>query len=99
MLKQRTKDLARRFGVEISYYRPFTARVVARLNASGIPLVIDVGACRGEFATELRQRGYHGDIASFEPVAEAFARNLPKTFGNIRCWRFQRMNHDGDRWT
>lgn len=34
--------------------------------------MIDVGACLGQFATELRRRGYKGDIASFEPVEEAF---------------------------
>jgi FkbM family methyltransferase len=90
MLKQRTKDLARRFGVEISHYRPFTARVVARLNAAGIPLVIDVGACRGEFAAELRQRGYHGDIVSFEPVAEAFEGLAAAADGDQR-WTCHRL--------
>ena len=72
MLKQRTKDLARRFGVEIAHYRPLAARVVARLNDAGVALVIDVGASRGEYAVKLRRHGYCGDIVSFEPVQEAF---------------------------
>ncbi len=71
MLVQRTKEVARRLGLDISRYRPLAARVVARLN-EGVPLVIDVGASRGQYATELRRYGYRGDIVSFEPVEEAF---------------------------
>ncbi len=37
-----------------------------------IGLVIDVGAYRGEFASELRASGYDGSILSFEPVPSSF---------------------------
>src|SRR3954447_16315683 len=72
MLVRRTKDLAHRMGLEISHYRPFAARIAARLE--GVPVVIDVGANRGQYATELRRHGYRGEIVSFEPLEEAFAQ-------------------------
>jgi FkbM family methyltransferase len=72
MLEQRMKELARRLGIEISRYRPLAARLASRLSEAELSLVIDVGASRGQYATELRQHGYRGDIVSFEPVEEAF---------------------------
>jgi FkbM family methyltransferase len=69
-VKQSVKNLTRRFGLEVSHYRPFTARVVSRLE--GVPLVLDVGASRGQYALDLREHGYRGDIVSFEPVTAAF---------------------------
>jgi FkbM family methyltransferase len=70
MFARQTKELAHRLGVEISRYRPLAARVVTRLD--GVPVVIDVGANRGQYATELRRRGYRGEIVSFEPLEAAF---------------------------
>lgn len=70
MFAQQTKELAHRLGFEISRYRPFAARIAARLE--GVPVVIDVGANRGQYATELREHGYGGEIVSFEPVEAAF---------------------------
>lgn len=84
MLAQRTKNLAHRLGVEISHYRPFAARVVARLNEGAVPLVVDVGACLGQFALELRKHGYAGDIVSFEPVQQAFAGLTAAAAGDDR---------------
>jgi FkbM family methyltransferase len=90
MLKQRTKELARRFGVEISHYRPLAARVVARLNSAEVPLVIDVGASRGEYAAKLRRHGYRGDIVSFEPVDEAFQELVSVAAGDTG-WTCHRL--------
>jgi FkbM family methyltransferase len=72
MLARQTKQLAHRMGFEISRYQPLAARVVARL--ADVPVVVDVGANRGQYATELRQQGYRGEIVSFEPLEEAFAQ-------------------------
>jgi len=47
--------------------------VAAILDMYGINCVLDVGANRGQFGGLLRDAGYRGHIASFEPVPEAFA--------------------------
>jgi FkbM family methyltransferase len=90
VLAQRTKELARRLGVEISRYRPFAARVVARLTDGDVPVVIDVGANRGQYASELRRHGYRGEIVSFEPVQEAFDQLTSAAAGDAG-WTCQRL--------
>jgi FkbM family methyltransferase len=47
--------------------------VAAILDMYDINCVLDVGANRGQFGVLLRDAGYGGHIASFEPVTEAFA--------------------------
>jgi len=47
--------------------------VASILDMYGVNCVLDVGANRGQFALELRDAGYRGHVASFEPVPEAFA--------------------------
>jgi FkbM family methyltransferase len=88
MLARQTKELAHRLGFEISRFRPFAARVVARLE--GVPVVIDVGANRGQYATELRAHGYHGEIVSFEPVEEAFEQLAAEAAGDAG-WTCHRL--------
>lgn len=88
MLVRQTKELARRLGLEISRYRPLAARVVARLE--GVPVVVDVGANRGQYATELRRYGYRGEIVSFEPVEEAFEQ-LAKAAADDPNWTCHRL--------
>src|SRR5262249_22632668 len=77
-----------RMGFEISRHRPLAARVVARLE--GVAVAVDVGANRGQYATELRQHGYRGEIVSFEPLAEAFAQLAAAPAGDVH-WTCHRI--------
>lgn len=64
------KLLARR-GFEVR--RHPAARRQRLFAAHGVDLVLDVGAARGGFGTQLRDFGYAGRIVSFEPLGSAHA--------------------------
>lgn len=50
-----------------------------------IDCVLDVGAARGQFASNLRQIGFAGPIISFEPVPEAYAE-MEKALATDKLW-------------
>jgi FkbM family methyltransferase len=43
------------------------------LDRLGITVALDVGANVGQYALELREHGFHGEIISFEPLSSAFS--------------------------
>jgi FkbM family methyltransferase len=54
--------------------RRFVARKrIEVIRATGVNVVLDVGAGIGQFASWLRGEGYRAHIISFEPVAKAFS--------------------------
>lgn len=61
----------------------FLKRLLAQLE---IDCVLDVGANRGQFASELRRIGYSGYIVSFEPVRSVFEQ-LQKAFEHDTKWK------------
>lgn len=62
----------RRRGWDVVHYGGGLARVQQEALASqGIDVVVDVGANEGQYAQEMRLRGYRGDILSIEPGSAA----------------------------
>lgn len=67
----------RRAGLHVERFPPrndpFTlvSRIISDL---GVEFVIDVGANRGQWASQLRRYGYHGRILSLEPDGRAYAQ-------------------------
>jgi FkbM family methyltransferase len=75
--KNAAKRLLNSFGVEIRGHNPMsspTLQLVATFERFGIDLVLDVGANRGQFGTQIRRAGYKGKIVSFEPLSQAAIR-------------------------
>ncbi|MGH3001566.1 MAG: FkbM family methyltransferase [Gaiellaceae bacterium] len=54
-------------------WRPPKRRLGRFLGANAIETVLDVGANRGQFGSELRSAGFRGRIISFEPLGRPFA--------------------------
>jgi FkbM family methyltransferase len=77
MVRNITKKFLRKLGYVVSRYdfRNDFSEVRKRfLDSFGINLVFDIGANQGQFAKQLRTKGYKGRIVSFEPLSEAFGR-------------------------
>jgi FkbM family methyltransferase len=60
------------------------------LRSLAVNCVLDVGANRGQFATDLRAVGYRGEIISFEPVWSEY-RFLQRSFCRDRQWSGQQV--------
>ena len=79
----------RRLGLDVHRYladRDVDARRVRYLSDRNVRAVIDGGANVGQWAMDLRSRGYRGLILSFEPVANAFGALRSASAGDTR-WR------------
>ncbi len=87
------KRLAALFGYELiklSKQPSSEAHLLNLVHHLGIDLVLDVGANEGQFGRRLRDRGYRGQIHSFEPVGETFER-LRQASGQDPNWHVHRM--------
>jgi FkbM family methyltransferase len=62
----------------------------SRILESRIDLCIDIGANEGQFASEMRQYGFKGEIHSFEPQPDVFQRLEMVTRGDSK-WNCSRM--------
>lgn len=65
-------------------------RLKTLLEKYQIDIVLDVGANRGQFASELRRIGYKGKIISFEPISSAF-EVLQETARNDLHWDIHKL--------
>ena len=59
------------------------------IDDRAVTLVVDVGANDGTFAMDLRGGGYAGRIASFEPLARAYAELAARSMKDDRWETFQ----------
>jgi FkbM family methyltransferase len=55
------------------------------LRSRNVPLVLDIGANTGQFASYLRSEGYSGEIISFEPVPTVY-RQLTEVMSHDKGW-------------
>ena len=82
--KKTVRAILKKFGLELHWIRPAppsalpeaAMQIVTSLRKFEIDLVLDVGANKGQFASEIRQCGYAGNIVSFEPLSEAHGKLL-----------------------
>lgn len=79
-------DEERYLRLERDLHRYLVPEHVARLcRRYRVDCVLDVGANRGQYGEQLRAAGYRGEIVSFEPVADTFAK-LRKTAERDGSW-------------
>lgn len=74
-------------------------QVVSSLRKFEIDLVLDVGANKGQFASEIRHCGYAGRIVSFEPLSQAHGQLLQFSAGDSMWEAYPRCalgDHNGD---
>ena len=77
-------------------FRYLDPDVVLLLDRFRVDLVIDVGAHRGQYASELMRAGYRGRILSFEPQCDAHAELLRAASAEPR-WSVGERCAIGDR--
>ena len=67
------KRLLRKIGYDINRYPSFPLRSrIQLINKLNIDTILDIGANIGQYAQEMRNLGYDGQIISFEPVNQAY---------------------------
>ena len=69
LLKRLIQAVLRIFNLRLQFIRDYSTS--STLDSLNISLVIDVGANTGQFALEIREKGYQGEIVSFEPLVDA----------------------------
>lgn len=91
----------RKFGLDIHRYSPsaYSSPLNRSLQRFNIDLILDVGANKGQFASEIRRCGYAGNIVSFEPLSDAHERLMQASRDDGKWEVFPRCalgDHDGE---
>jgi FkbM family methyltransferase len=81
------RDLANPLAVELAAHRLLLRAV---LESRGVNCVIDVGAHRGGYGSQLREAGYRGEIVSIEPIAASFEALSARAKGDP-SWHVRRL--------
>jgi FkbM family methyltransferase len=99
MFRRSIKTILRRFGYDIVKYSPANSPRVRRrslLDSLRVTVVLDVGANVGQFGSELREDGYRGRIASFEPLHAAFRTLAARADEQWECFEIAIGANDGE---
>jgi FkbM family methyltransferase len=93
------RNIAKLFGILIIRDTPFNTlekqlSIVFKLLK--IDVVFDIGANEGQFAREIRQHGYRGNIISFEPLTSA-RKSLLSFASRDLDWQVHKQSVIGDR--
>jgi FkbM family methyltransferase len=100
--KELVKSGFRKIGLEIHRYLPSSslpAQLVSSFHKFDVDLVLDVGANKGQFASEIRECGYTGRIVSFEPLSSAHGLLLQSIAGDSMWDAYPRCaigDHNGE---
>jgi FkbM family methyltransferase len=84
-LKEAIRQMLRKLGLDVHRYIPAIptiSPIVTSIHKFEIDLIFDVGANKGQFASEMRQYGYEGKIVSFEPLSKAYEELLLSSSGD-----------------
>lgn len=87
------------FGLDLHRHRPQITlynNIIKSLNHFKIDTILDIGANIGQFAISLRQAGYQGQIISFEPLSDAYAKLYEQAAIDPR-WKIHPRCALGDR--
>lgn len=105
--KQAVKSILKMFGLELHRARPAppsatqvaAIQMVSAMRKFEIDLVLDVGANKGQFGSEIRNCGYPGRIVSFEPLSSAHGELLKTSTGDSKWEVYPRCalgDHNGE---
>ncbi|MES2216181.1 MAG: FkbM family methyltransferase [Patescibacteria group bacterium] len=87
MLKQTTKKLLHKIGLDIRKFDP-THDIFSWLKHYQITTVLDIGANVGQFAHEIREALPEAQIISFEPLKECYENLITSFSGDSRFKAF-----------
>ena len=74
MVKQLIKNIFNLVGLEVQRHQPLYdagTQIYQAIKKAKTDTILDVGANTGQFALEIRKKGYNGKIVSFEPLISA----------------------------
>jgi FkbM family methyltransferase len=82
-MKKLIRKLLNQFGIDVHRFQPstsFEAQIVAAMKKVKINVLFDIGANTGQFSLEMRDKGYSGNIVSFEPLVNARKKLIENSF-------------------
>ena len=87
--------------MDIHRYDPavYSSPLNTSFKKFGIDLVLDVGANRGQFVSDIRSGGYRGQVVSFEPLSDAHSKLLQASTGDSAWEAYPRCalgDHNGE---